>query len=53
MTKNHSETRNNTLGRYIILSLTWRFGTFDASRMGPGRGGRGRGPGFGGPPPGR
>lgn len=24
----HLETRNNTLGRYIILSLTYRFGTF-------------------------
>ena len=41
----HSEVVNNTLGRYVILSLTWRFGTFDRSRM--------RGPGGpGGPPPG-
>ena len=24
----HQETRNNTLGRYIILSLTYRFGNF-------------------------
>ena len=49
----HSEVINNTLGRYIILSLTWRFGTFDRSQMrGPGgmRGGPG-GRGFGGPPP--
>ena len=37
----HSEVVNNTLGRYIILSLTYRFGTFDRSKM--------RGPGFGGP----
>lgn len=35
----HLETRNNTLGRYVILSLTYRFGTFG----GPG-GGHGRGP---------
>ena len=34
----HLETRNNTLGRYIILSLTYRFGNFG----GPGGG---RGPG--------
>ena len=34
----HQETRNNTLGRYIILSLTYRFGNFG----GPGGG---RGPG--------
>ncbi len=32
----HQETRNNTLGRYVILSLTYRFGNFG----GPG-GGRG------------
>ena len=48
----HSEVYNNTLGRYIILSLTWRFGTFDRSKM---RGPGGRGPGGpggpGGPPP--
>lgn len=30
----HNEVRNNTLGRYIILSLTYRFGTFDRSKMG-------------------
>ncbi len=44
----HIETRNNTLGRYVILSLTYRFGNFN-------RGG-GRGPGgHGGPmgPPSR
>ncbi len=45
----HQETYNNTLGRYIILSVTWRFGTFGDMRGagGPmgGRGGRG---GFGG-----
>ena len=38
----HLETRNNTLGRYVILSLTWRFGNF-------GQAGGGRGPGHGGP----
>ena len=42
----HSEVVNNTLGRYIILSLTYRFGTFDASKM-RGHGGPG---GPGGPP---
>ena len=41
----HQEVRNNTLGRYIILSFTYRFGTFggnrgDAPMGGPG----GRGP---------
>ena len=41
----HLETRNNTLGRYIIVSLTYRFGTFGGSN-----GGGHRGPGgFGGP----
>lgn len=39
----HQEAINNTLGRYVILSLTYRFGTFDASKMG-GPGGHG-GPG--------
>lgn len=34
----HMETRNNTLGRYIILSLTYRFGTFGGPGGGPGRG---------------
>lgn len=45
----HIETRNNTLGRYIILSLTYRFGNFNQG------GGQRRGPGgphggFGGHP---
>ena len=41
----HSEVVNNTLGRYVILSLTWRFGTFDRDKMRPrGMGGPG-GPG--------
>lgn len=39
----HLETRNNTLGRYVILSLTYRFGSF-----GGGHGGHG-GPGGHGP----
>ncbi len=47
----HSEVVNNTLGRYIIASLTFRFGTFDRNRMrGPGgQGGPGGGRGQGGP----
>lgn len=44
----HTESINNTLGRYIILSLTYRFGTFDKGKMGRGMGGYG---GHGGPPP--
>ena len=41
------DTRNNTLGRYIMLSLTYRFGTFGGQRGGMrGPGGPG-GPGFG------
>lgn len=43
----HTESLNNTLGRYVIVSFTYRFGTFDSSKMrGPGRGPMG-------PPPGR
>ena len=50
----HQDTRNNTLGRYVILSLTYRFGNFKGAKggqRGPGMmGGPGRGPGgFGGP----
>lgn len=45
----HTETLNNTLGRYIVVSLTYRFGNFG------GKGGRRMGPGMGrgpmGPPP--
>ena len=43
----YQETRNNTLGRYVMLSFTWRFGNFGKAgeqmraRMGGGRGGRG------------
>ena len=34
----HQEVRNNTLGRYIIVSLTYRFGNFGGNRGGmPGR----------------
>lgn len=40
----HQEVRNNTLGRYIILSLTYRFGDFNKSQPG----GHGRGHGRGG-----
>ena len=52
----HQEVRNNTLGRYIILSLTYRFGNFGGNRGmgggpmgGPMRGGPMGGP-MGGPP---
>ena len=49
------DTQNNTLGRYIMLSLTYRFGTFGGQRggqRGPGGPGRPGGPGGrpGGPP---
>ena len=54
MTDNYyQETVNNTLGRYIMLSFTWRFGNFGEagkqmrSRMGGGPGGR-MGPPMGG-----
>ena len=30
----HQEVRNNTLGRYVVLSFTYRFGTFNNSRRG-------------------
>ena len=30
----HQEVRNNTLGRYIILSMTYRFGNFGGNRGG-------------------
>ena len=45
---NYIETRNNTLGRYVVAAFTWRFGTFG------GRNGRGgfRGPGGPGGGPG-
>ena len=56
-----TESWSNTLGRYVIVALTYRFGTFGGGRnrmrMGPGGpggrgpGGPGGGPGgFGGPP---
>lgn len=44
------DVKNNTLGRYIVMSLTYRFGTFGGRRgggMGPG-GGMGGGPMGGG-----
>lgn len=44
------DTRNNTLGRYVILSLTYRFGTFGGRG---GHGGPGMGPGGHGPMGGR
>lgn len=55
----HQEVSNNTLGRYVVLSFTYRFGTFGGNRGhqrpgGPGgmRGGMGRPP-MGPPAPGR
>ncbi len=56
----HQETRNNTLGRYVVISFTYRFGTFGGNRggrRGPGgpggmRGGPGGGGRMMGPPPG-
>lgn len=50
----HQEVRNNTLGRYIIVSFTYRFGTFNGNNR---RGGMRGGPMGGmrggpmGPPP--
>ena len=46
----HQEVRNNTLGRYVVVSFTYRFGTFNNKR----RGGPGGMPSGGpmGPPPG-
>ena len=37
----HTETRNNTLGRYVILSLTYRFGNFNGNGQRRGQGGPG------------
>ncbi|MBR1489930.1 MAG: outer membrane beta-barrel protein [Bacteroidales bacterium] len=51
----YTESRNNTLGRYIVAAFTWRFGTFNGNRNGGfrGPGGPGGGPGGfrGGRPP--
>ena len=47
-----SETTSRSIGRYVILSFTWRFGTFGGrnGRMGGFGGGRGGRGGFGGGP---
>ena len=45
----HQEVRNNTLGRYVVLSFTYRFGTFNNNRKG-GSHGMGGPRGMGGPP---
>jgi hypothetical protein len=45
----HKETRNNTLGRYVILSLTYRFGNFNKGGGSRGPGGPGGPRGMGGP----
>ena len=37
----HMEAVNNTLGRYIVATLTYRFGAFDKSKMRGGMGMRG------------
>ena len=48
----YSETRNNTLGRYVMLSFTWRFGNFgEAGKQMRQRMGGGRSGGFRGGPP--
>ncbi len=46
----YQETRNNTLGRYVMLSFTWRFGSFGGrnGRMGGGPGNFRGGPPMGG-----
>ncbi len=52
----HQEVLYNTLGRYVMLSLTWRFGNFGKARdqmrarMGGGPGGFRGGPPMGGRP---
>ena len=53
------DTRYNSLGRYFLVSLSYRFTTFkkgeqpNTDQFGPGGPGRHRGPGGpGGPPPG-
>ena len=52
----HQEVRNNTLGRYVVISFTYRFGTFSGRRGPGGPGGRSGGmrpPMGGGMPMGR
>ena len=49
----HLESRTNTLGRYVVVAFTYRFGTFGnrgnrGPGMGMGRGGMRGGPGAGG-----
>ena len=46
----YQETRNNTLGRYVMLYFTWRFGSFGGrnGRMGGGPGNFRGGPPMGG-----
>ncbi len=48
----HNEAVNNTLGRYVILSVSWRFGSMGRPGSGPRPGGRDGRPGPGGPGPG-
>ena len=45
----HQEVRNNTLGRYIMLSFTWRFGNFGKAGEQMRSRGMGGGPMGGGP----
>ena len=46
----HLESRSNTLGRYVVVAFTYRFGTFGNNRGGRGPGmGMGRGGMRGGP----
>ena len=44
----YSESRTNMLGRYVLLTVSYRFGSFGGRRMGGGRGGFGGGRGMGG-----
>ena len=43
----YSESRTNMLGRYVLLTVSYRFGSFGGRRMGGGRGGFGGGMGGG------
>ncbi|MDD2595915.1 MAG: outer membrane beta-barrel protein [Bacteroidales bacterium] len=47
------DVQNNTLGRYVVLSFTYRFGTFGGRRGDRGPGGMGHGPMGHGPMGGR
>ena len=46
----HQESRNNTLGRYIVVTFSYRFGTMGGRNGGNMMGGRGMGGPMGGGP---